>query len=95
VDREGAAIDDGEWKLIENSSPGASVPAFELYDARRDPLDHDDVAAGHPEVVARLRAALAEWRADAEKTRLKASASAETQLSPEEIERLKSLGYVQ
>jgi arylsulfatase A-like enzyme len=95
VDREGTAIEDGAWKLIENSSPGAGVPPVELYDARRDPLDQHDVAAEHAEEVTRLRAALAAWRAEAAKTRLKSAATSEPNLSSEEIERLKSLGYVQ
>lgn len=95
VDREGTAIDDGEWKLIENSSPGGGVPPLELYDARSDPLDRHDVAAEHPDQVTRLRAALAEWRAGVAKIRLKSTATSEPNLSPEEIERLKSLGYVQ
>ncbi len=95
VDREGTAINDSEWKLIENSSPSASVPPFELYDARRDPLDQHDIAAQHPDEVTRLRAALAAWRVEAAKLRLKTSATAEPSLSSDEIERLKSLGYVQ
>ncbi len=97
ADREGTAINDGAWKLIENSSPNpsAAVAAVELYDARRDPLDQHDLAAEHPEEVTRLRAALAAWRAEAEKVRLKTSATSEPTLSAEEIERLKSLGYVQ
>jgi arylsulfatase A-like enzyme len=95
VDREGAAIDDGEWKLIENASPGAGVPPVELYDARRDPLDARDVAADHPEVVARLRAALAQWRSETGTIRLPTTAAPAPGLSAEEIERLKSLGYVQ
>jgi arylsulfatase A-like enzyme len=95
VDREGTAIDDGEWKLIENSRPGAGVPAVELYDAHGDPLDQHDVAAEHADVVERLRAALAAWRAEAGKIRLNSSATEGPKLSPEEIERLKSLGYVQ
>lgn len=33
-------------------------PELELYDVRADPLEQDNVAAEHPEVVSRLRAAL-------------------------------------
>jgi arylsulfatase A-like enzyme len=95
VDREGTAIDDGEWKLIENSTPGPGVPAVELYDVRRDPLDQHDLAAQHPEIVERLRRALVEWRTEVAKLRLDTHPPGEAGLSSAEIERLKSLGYVQ
>jgi hypothetical protein len=95
VDREGTAIHDGTWKLIENAGSGNGVPAVELYDARSDLLDQHDVAAEHPEDVARLRAALTAWRTSAAKIQLKTDATAQPNLSTEEIERLRSLGYVQ
>ncbi|TAJ04366.1 MAG: hypothetical protein EPO68_17040 [Planctomycetota bacterium] len=57
---------DGRWRLVSNpngvdpSGDGSwGVPALALYDLERDPLERNDVAAAHPDVVARLRAALA------------------------------------
>lgn len=54
-----------EWKLRLNPAPGASpsdaVPA-ELFDLERDPGERLDVASEHPDVVARLRARLANFR---------------------------------
>jgi arylsulfatase A-like enzyme len=47
----------GRWKLLELPTPrGVKV---ELYNVTTDPDERHDVAAGHPEVVARLRALLA------------------------------------
>jgi arylsulfatase A-like enzyme len=95
TDREGTAIEAEGWKLIENASPGADRPALELYDARGDRLDAHDVAAAHPDVVERLRAQLSAWRAETGKVQLSTVTAGEAAMSSEEIERLKSLGYVQ
>ncbi|HEX8439864.1 MAG TPA: arylsulfatase, partial [Archangium sp.] len=50
----------GRWKLLELPTPrGVRV---ELYDVTTDPAERRDVAAEHPEVVARLREQLARER---------------------------------
>ena len=45
---------DGGWKLIQNVVRPPEKPEFELFDFYKDPLDQKDVAAAHPDVVARL-----------------------------------------
>jgi arylsulfatase A-like enzyme len=50
--RDGAAVLWGRWRLLENR---------ELYDVRADPHQDRDVAAEHPEVVARMRKHLDTW----------------------------------
>jgi len=50
--RDGAAVLWKQWRLLENR---------ELYDVRQDPHQDHDVAAQHPEVVARMRAHLQSW----------------------------------
>jgi len=50
--RDGAAVLWKHWRLIENRS---------LYNVQADPLQEHDVAAEHPEVVAKLRAHLQDW----------------------------------
>jgi arylsulfatase/arylsulfatase A len=61
------------WKLVNDSGFGREVdsvePAFALYDMEADPAERDDVAAAHPEVVARLRAAYEQWYEDVAATR--------------------------
>jgi arylsulfatase len=49
---EGAAVLWQRWRWLENRS---------LYDLRSDPLQERDVAAQHPEVVARMKGHLATW----------------------------------
>jgi arylsulfatase A-like enzyme len=57
----------------------------ELYDLREDPGETRDVAALHPEVAAKLRAALDEWRPPSQPVE---------PLDPEVEESLRSLGYL-
>jgi hypothetical protein len=85
----------GGWKLIRNVRRPAGRPEFELFDRGKDLLDAHDVAADHPEVVARLARDLDAWKVKAEAARLKPDAEAARNLKPEELERLRALGYVQ
>jgi arylsulfatase len=49
------AVRAGKWKIVrQNLSKGSS--AFELYDLEADPSESTNVAADHPDVVARLEA---------------------------------------
>jgi hypothetical protein len=93
-DTESFAIDDGEWKLFRNTIRPRGGPEFELYDSAKDPLNATDVAAQHPDVVARLSKALDGWRQMARAARLKPDAEATKNLTPEQLQRLRSLGYV-
>ena len=75
------------WKLVE--SEGGAPPR--LYDLARDPGEGRDVAAEQPEVVARLAANLARWKAARPLPR------DDEPLSPDRVaerEALRSLGYV-
>ena len=63
------AVRDGDWKIVRRdlakaAKDGQPQPAWQLFDLARDPKETADLAARHPEVVARL-AALAdrEYRA--------------------------------
>ena len=93
-DTESYAITDGQWKLIHNTLRPRGGPEFELYDFVEDPLDRTDVAAQHPEVVARLAKALDGWKQMAVAARLKPDAEGVKNLSPEQLQRLRSLGYI-
>lgn len=62
------------WKLVSNSGFGLekllpSGPKFELFDMQNDPYELQDVAAEHPEVVAKLRAEYEAWFKDVGSTR--------------------------
>jgi arylsulfatase A-like enzyme len=89
-----AIVLDG-WKLVHNTERSHGAPEYELYDDRRDPLNRSDLAAQQPELVEKLAAALAEWRTRVAEVRLEIDAAGAEDLGPEELERLRSLGYVQ
>lgn len=86
------ALLDERWKLIRNRSAGPVE--FELYDWRKDPLHQHDVAGDHPDVVARMSAELAAWRTRVESQKLPADSAVEGAMSAEELQQLRSLGYI-
>jgi arylsulfatase A-like enzyme len=88
------AIVDGNWKLIHNVIRPPEKPEFELYDFYKDELDQHDLAAQNPEVVARLGKTLEGWRRMAQQAQLKPDTEITKGMSAEQLERLRSLGYV-
>jgi arylsulfatase A-like enzyme len=88
-----AIVDDG-WKLIRNGVRPEGQPELELYDHRNDPLNLDDVAADHPEIVERLAAKLEAWHEQALEARVEPDSEG-AEASAEEMEKLRALGYVQ
>jgi arylsulfatase A-like enzyme len=92
--RESVAIIDGNWKLIHNTTRPPNLPEFELFDYAKDPLNKQNLAADHPDVVTRLSKAIAGWRQMAIAARLKSDAESTKGLSAEELQRLRSLGYI-
>jgi arylsulfatase A-like enzyme len=92
---ESYAVMDGGWKLIQNVVRPPDKPEFELFDFYKDPLDQKNVAAEHPDVVARLTRALDGFRTMARAAKLKPDTESTKGLSKEQLEQLRSLGYVQ
>ena len=80
------AIVEGNWKLIERR-PGGT----ELYDLATDPGEQRPVGAQHPDVVARMLDTYVRTEAGAPRFTDQAR---EAPLTPEAIEKLRSLGYV-
>lgn len=79
-------VEDGPWRFILRANDRT-----ELYDTRRDPEDHHNVAPEFPEIAERYRQ-LAEPRL---RTLLEADRDEPPQeLSPQELRALKALGYV-
>jgi arylsulfatase A-like enzyme len=91
---ESYTIVDGDWKLIQNVARPADKPEFELFEFYKDPLDQQNLAVQHPEVVQRLAKQLDEWRRKATAARLKPDSEEAKSLSADQLERLRSLGYV-
>ncbi len=93
--RESYAVVAGGWRLIQHVRRPAGAPEYELYDERRDPLDRTDLAVREPARVRAMAKVLADWRKAAVAARLAPDAAAAKGLGPEELERLRSLGYIQ
>ncbi len=87
-----AIVLDG-WKLIHNRIPAAGAPEFELYNRADDPLDANNVASQHPEIVEKLKGELDDWHKMVAEAQLPEGVSEEN-LSPAELQRLRSLGYI-
>ena len=81
------------WKLVQMGAFDGER-SYELYDHAADPINLTDVAGDHPDVVERLAKMLDGWHAQALDARLDDAAAAAS-LDSEELERLRSLGYVQ
>lgn len=62
-----------DWKLLHNSGFGKEnfdgEPQFELYNMQSDPLEMNNLASEHPEIVAELKQAYDAWFADVSSTR--------------------------
>jgi arylsulfatase A-like enzyme len=74
--------------------PAPDAPEYELFDHAKDPLNLTDVAAQHPEKVKELAAELERWRQMATSKKLASDADTAASASPEELERLRALGYL-
>jgi arylsulfatase A-like enzyme len=91
---ESYAIMDGDWKLIRNVVRPPDKAEFELFQFYKDPLDQANVAADHPEVVQRLSRELDAFQQMARAARLKPDTETAKGLTKEQIEHLRSLGYL-
>jgi arylsulfatase A-like enzyme len=92
----GTAIVWEGWKLIHNDPdrpPG--YPEYELFHHDEDPWSLHDVASEHPERVEELAELLESWRRWVDSEQLPTDAELTESVSGEELERLRSLGYVQ
>jgi iduronate 2-sulfatase len=82
------------WKLVHHTLRPEGAPEFELFDHDKDPLDLHDVAAEHSDIVARLKSELEAWKSMVEQNKLPVGDAPED-LDSKELDRLRSLGYIQ
>ena len=82
------------WKLIHNTERPDDYPEYELFDHANDPLNLENVASDHPEVVERFAEQLEAWRQATLSARIAGDDAAEG-LSTEDLQRLRSFCYVQ
>jgi arylsulfatase A-like enzyme len=76
----------GDFKLIVGPDEGTR----QLFDVARDPRERRNLAAEQPERAAQLEQRIADWR-----SRYTRDETAPEAISPEDMERLRALGYVQ
>ena len=81
---ERAAID-GRWKFI------SKAERTELYDLQRDPGETTNLASAHPQRVKKFRAALTAFE---QKNSPVTATSEKIEITPEQLEALRALGYV-
>jgi len=91
---ESYALVEGAFKLIHNRQRDDGTPEFELFNVDEDPRDQNDVAAEHPDVVSRMAEALEGWYEMANGARLAPDAESTDGMSQQQLERLRSLGYI-
>ncbi len=87
----------GEWKLVHNAAGREPLgrEEFELYRHQNDPLDLENVAAEHPDVVEELRAELEIWKARVTQEQLPKGEEGTKDLPPDQLDQLRNLGYIQ
>lgn len=93
-DTEDIAVVAEGFKLVRKEAPDGTF-LHELYSRADDPLEQHDIAADHPEVVERLSAQIEGWLEKTRAARLPEDGEALEGLDPAELERLRSLGYIQ
>jgi arylsulfatase A-like enzyme len=91
---ESYAIMDGGFKLVHNVLRPPEKPEFELFDFMADPHDRKNIAAEQKETVARLSRELEAWKKMAKAARLPPDSETTKGMSAEQLEQLRSLGYV-
>ena len=84
------SLEQAGWKLVRQRATGRSL----LFDTVSDPSEQQDVAAGHADVVARLRQQLDAKVEEARRRAEEFSTAAPLELSPDELQRLRALGYL-
>jgi arylsulfatase A-like enzyme len=94
ADTESYSIIDSGFKLVHHRTRKEGTPEYELFDAMKDPLDRTNIAADHPDQVKRLSEILDGWYKMANAARLAPDAETMEGLSQQQLERLRSLGYI-
>ena len=84
------AVLSGGRKLIHQEEDGR----WEFYDLAADPAEQSPLAATGGEGQQRLRALLADWRMSMKAVAATYEAGGEADLSPDDVKRLRGLGYV-
>jgi arylsulfatase A-like enzyme len=66
-----------------------------LYDLEEDPLERENLIDARPELARRFEELAAAWQVELDRLSMTIAQGGEIRLSPEEVRRLKALGYLQ
>ncbi len=66
-----------------------------LYDLENDPLERENLIEARPEMARRFEELAAAWQVELDRLSMSIAQGGEIRLSPEEVRRLKALGYLQ
>ncbi len=88
--RELDAVYEGTWKLVLDRKTGRPL----LYDLESDPAEQRNVAGEQPERLERMREHLDLWQKAAQLKASQLAGRAAPELSEEELDKLRSLGYI-
>ena len=87
-------VSDG-WKIVQTiEGEDEADPEFELFDHREDPLNLVNLADEHPDIVERLTQDIDRWLRQSESAQLTSDEELSSELSADELKRLRGLGYV-
>jgi arylsulfatase A-like enzyme len=90
-----SAIRSGPWKLIRDHNLAAGEPlAKMLFAIDSDPGEESDVSEDHPRIAERLLAQLEAWQ-QAQDARKSAAPPTRSEISPDELDALRELGYIE
>lgn len=93
-DQEALAIAFDDWKLVRRVVRPGAEPELMLFDLKADPLDQVNLLSAHPEIAERLKRMLEAWHQGLPRVETWNARSGIESLSPKEVERLRSLGYL-
>ena len=82
------------WKLIQNTAHNSPESSYELFEYRVDPLDQKDVSDEHPDILKALIKDLEVWQTGMVARKGEFETKGVSKLSADELERLRSLGYI-
>jgi len=82
------------WKLIQNTAHNSPESSYELFEYRVDPLDQKDVSDEHPDILKELIKDLEVWQTGMVARKGEFETKGVSKLSADELERLRSLGYI-
>ncbi len=82
------------WKLIQNTPHNSKESSYELFEYGVDPLDQKDLSGERADILKELIRDLEAWQTGMDARKGELETKGVSKLSAEELERLRSLGYI-